>query len=490
MSFLTRISIACSLAGVAALTLVSNALAVDADVATPGIAKAVMKRATEYFTSRVAVHGGYVYYTSLDLSKRWGEGVASKDQIWVQAPGTPTVGIAFLAAYEATRDELYLNAARDAADALVYGQLQSGGWANSIDFDSKSPNTSLYRIGKGRGKNNSTLDDGITQEALRFLIQLDGVEQGQNGSVREAVKVGLVALLNAQYPNGGFPQVWSAPVKSQALILPAQYPDYDWRTENRVKEYWNLYTLNDGLAGTVTELLIEASKAYPTIPQCNQSLVDLGNFLLLAQMPEPQPAWAQQYDFQMRPAWARKFEPPAISAHESQDAIATLLRIHEVTGDEKYLKPIEPAIKYLQSSLLSDGQLARFYELKTNRPLYMDTKYQLTYDDNDLPKHYGWKVPSRLELLQQRYDQAKAGAKPMQQQTDMRSLSAKASAVIAALDAQGRWVNTATNERLTGQPKMRPGEAFLASQRFAESLTLLAQYVIAAETQAKAATKP
>jgi len=30
-----------------------------------------------------------------------------------------------------------------------------------------------------------------------------------------------------------------------------------------------------------------------------------GEFILLAQMPEPQPAWAQQYDVEMRPAWAR-----------------------------------------------------------------------------------------------------------------------------------------------------------------------------------------
>ena len=34
-----------------------------------------------------------------------------------------------------------------------------------------------------------------------------------------------------------------------------------------------------------------------------------GDFILAAQMPEPQPAWAQQYDAAMHPAWARKFEP-------------------------------------------------------------------------------------------------------------------------------------------------------------------------------------
>ena len=31
-----------------------------------------------------------------------------------------------------------------------------------------------------------------------------------------------------------------------------------------------------------------------------------GDFLILAQLPDPQPAWAQQYNAQMQPAWARK----------------------------------------------------------------------------------------------------------------------------------------------------------------------------------------
>jgi hypothetical protein len=42
-----------------------------------------------------------VNYVSEDLRHRQGEGVAGPSEIWVQPPGTPTVGLAFLAAYEA-----------------------------------------------------------------------------------------------------------------------------------------------------------------------------------------------------------------------------------------------------------------------------------------------------------------------------------------------------------------------------------------------------
>ncbi len=40
-------------------------------------------------------------------------------------------------------------------------------------------------------------------------------------------------------------------------MVKASFPDYDWRTVGRIKNYWDMYTLNDGLAGTVTATLID-----------------------------------------------------------------------------------------------------------------------------------------------------------------------------------------------------------------------------------------
>ena len=36
-------------------------------------------------------------------------------------------------------------------------------------------------------------------------------------------------------------------------------------------------------------------------------------------------------------------------------------------------------------------------------------KYSLTYDDSKLPKHYGWKIESRLDAIEQAYKAAIAG---------------------------------------------------------------------------------
>ena len=179
-------------------------------------------------------------------------------------------------------------------------------------------------------------------------------------------------------------------------MVKARYPDYDWKTEGRVKNYWDYYTLNDGLAGTVADTLIAAHQVYKD-EKYRAALEKLGDFLILAQMPDPQPGWCQQYNYEMVPIWARKFEPPAITGWESQDVMETLIKIARYTGEKKYLEPIPRALEYFKKCLLPDGRVARYYEFKTNRPLYMDAKYQLTYDDSAAPSHYGWKQAARFE---------------------------------------------------------------------------------------------
>lgn len=433
-----------------------------------------LRKAVAFYRSRVARHGGYVYYTSLDLRDRWGEGPAGPDQIWVQPPGTPSVGEAYLAAWEATGEAPFLEAAREAAGALVRGQLESGGWTNLIDFSpAGGRRAGKYRAGGGGSWNVSSLDDGQTPSALRFLIRTDRALKFRDPKIHEAALYGLDALLKAQFPNGGFPQVWTGPVPARPVV-PAGYPEYDWRTERRVKNYWDLYTLNDGIAGHVFRVLAEARAAYGE-ERFAAAIRRLGDFLVLAQMPDPQPAWAQQYTEEMRPAWARKFEPPALASRESQDVIETLIEMSRLLGEARYLAPVPRALEYLKGSLLPDGRLARFYELRTNRPLYMDAEYRLTYDDADAPEHYGWKVGSRIGELEKLLAQAREGRAPSP--APPKDAEREARRAVAALDAEGRWVSVYDGERLTGQPRFPRGFRYLDSAVFIRNVEALAAYL-------------
>jgi hypothetical protein len=460
---------------IAALAILALALAQEApEAAFREEARRALRKAVDFYRTRVARHGGYVYYTSLDLAERWGEGKAGPDQIWVQPPGTPTVGMAYLAAWEATKEKLFLDAAREAVGALVYGQLESGGWTNLIDFNpAGGGRVGKYRGGKGGNWNVSSLDDGQTPSALRFLIRMDRALEFRDGKIHEAVLYGLEALLKAQFPNGGFPQVWTGPVPARPVVA-AGYPDYDWKTERRVKNYWDLYTLNDGIAGHVFEVLAEARAAYGE-ERFAAAIRKLGDFLVLAQMPDPQPAWAQQYTEEMRPAWARKFEPPALASGESQDVIETLVRISLSLEERKYLDPVPRALEYLRKSLLPDGRLARFYELRTNRPLYMDAEYRLTYDDSAAPDHYGWKVGSRLGELEKLLAHAREGRVPSP--APRKDLEREARRAVAALDSEGRWVSTYEGDRLTGRQRFSRGFRYLDSAVFSRNVELLAAYL-------------
>jgi PelA/Pel-15E family pectate lyase len=460
----------------------ANADAHAAEVRLQDEVVGAMKRAASYYRFHVASHGGYVYYYTPDLQTRWGEGAATADQIWVQPPGTPTVGLAFLKAHEATADKFYLDSVTDAAMALIHGQLQSGAWTNCVDFNPRGERLARYRNGQGGGQNRnfSTLDDGISQAAIRLMMHADRAHGFRHQKVHDSAQIALDALLNAQFPNGGFPQGWDETASPRPPAVRANYPHYDWRTEGRIKNYWDLYTLNDQLAGTVAATLIDAHEIYQD-QKYKDALVRLGDFLILAQMPDPQPAWAQQYNYDMQPVWARAFEPPAITANESQDVLETLLTVYRQTGDQKYLEPIPRALAYLRRSLLADGRLARYYELESNKPLYMTREgkqYTLSYDDSELPAHYGWKTASRLDAIERAYNALKTGQDvPSKRSRTPKQLENQVRQILRELDDQGRWITTYRGEPLVGQPTFALNTQYLSSAVFSRNIELLSDYL-------------
>lgn len=450
-------------------------------------AAAGLHRAVEFFSQQVATEGGYLWRYSEDLAVREGEGKASATIAWVQPPGTPSVGIALLNAYQASGDALCLEAAKEAGYCLVRGQLRSGGWDYRIEFDSKRRAGYAYRVDPRSGnkpqKNTTTLDDDNTQAALRLLMRLDQALQFKDEKIHEAVEYGLSALLKAQYPNGAWPQRFQQPPDpAKHPVKKASYPATWSRTFPKI-DYTGYYTFNDGAISDLIEVMFEASRVYGD-QRYREAAERCGDFILLAQMPEPQPAWAQQYDGDMCPAWARKFEPPALTGGESQRLLRTLFQLYRETGDKKYLEPVPRAIAYLRRSLLSDGQLARFYELHTNRPLYFTKQYELTYRDDDLPTHYSFKVGQVLDGLEGEYrklltfDPKQLATHPSKRSSKpSKILTSRVERVLAALDDRGRWVEEG---RLKYQGPEDDTRRIIDCQTFIRNLGVLRDYLASA----------
>jgi PelA/Pel-15E family pectate lyase len=466
----------------ASISALSPARADDADLRDRA-AKA-LRQATAFFRTKVATEGGYLWRYSDDLARREGEGKASATQVWVQPPGTPAVGLAYLGAYQATGDPYYLEAARETAMALVRGQLRSGGWHYAIEFDPSLRKKVAYRIdgGNDKSRNVTTLDDNTTQTALRLLMRVDQALKFKDAKIHEAAEYALSSLLKAQYPNGAWPQGYDRfPDAAQFPVKKASFPE-SWPRAPQRKDYWTFYTLNDNVLADMVDVMLEASRVYGEA-KYRQAAEKAGGFLLLAQLPDPQPAWAQQYDPDMHPAWARRFEPPAVTGGESQGALRTLLRLYHDTGDKKYLEPVPRALDYLRKSRLPDGRLARFYELKTNKPLYFTKDYQLTDKDNDLPTHYAFKVPDGTEAIVREYErlkkldpaELKKPAAPRWPELTA-ALTAKVKEVIAALDDKGRWLS---NGRLRSQGGDDPTKRIIECQTFITNVGVLSQYLAA-----------
>jgi len=361
------------------------------------VEKAV-KKAASFARTSLSLAGGYATRWSRDLKEYRTSDTASPTVISIEDPGTPSIGLVMLRAYEVTGGKLYFQAAQEVKQALLWAQLASGGWDTVHDFAPVAARKRHYRrdldagdTDRGSRGAHSTLDDDKTQFALKFLLELAQLPESKDDApLHAALKFGMDALLAAQMPHGGWPQGFSGPADPTLPVKKPTLPQEWSRTWPEVN-YTGYVTLNDGNLFSIAKLLARAHELTKD-ERYLAALKKLGDFHLLAQCPEPQPGWAQQYNANMEPTWARKFEPPSVSGHESLWALETLHEIWLVTGDDKYKAPYESALAWLERSKLPGNMHARFYELNTNKPLYFvkDT-YELTYDDSNLPTHYGFK---------------------------------------------------------------------------------------------------
>ncbi len=368
-----------------------------------------LEKAFAYFQT-LAIEGGYVYFYTLDGKEKWGEGKTDDRTIEVQPPGTPAVGMSFLKAYRATKNKDFLMAAEDAANALIKGQNDLGGWDHKIYFD------------RPKGKTVS-FDDNQTQSAISFLMSLD--QETDRPELSDAIKKALDMMLKSQLENGGWPHL---------------YPNRG--------NYHDYATFNDQGINDCIRVMIEADSFYGN-PEFARSLRDVGRFMMISQLPPPQPGWAQQYNEFLQPAWARAFEPPSVCPAATLHNINSLIDLYLHTKRTELLEPIPDAIRWLKSSRLPNGKWGRFLELGTNRPLYydrgrirVDSLLQLSLERRT-GYAYETDINDAVNAAEQRFMQV-SGQAPKTPEHDkeavIKKLAEDARKIIESQDEQGRWI--------------------------------------------------
>lgn len=135
-----------------------------------------MRKSADFYRNSVSKEGGYHYYYAADLSYGRSEHADGLMQVEVQREATPIVALSYLEAWETTGDRKFLEYAQAAAHALVKGQLCSGGWDYTIEFDPAKRPEHQYRSDRNCGPEKrgvTNLDDNTTQGATRVMMRVD-----------------------------------------------------------------------------------------------------------------------------------------------------------------------------------------------------------------------------------------------------------------------------------------------------------------------------
>jgi PelA/Pel-15E family pectate lyase len=367
-----------------------------------------MRRATEYMVEHVADHGGYVWSYLPDLSRRWGEMEAEPGMIWVQAPGTATMGHLFLDAFNATGDHFYYDAAARAADALIAGQHRSGGWNYFIHSGGPAAARHWYEtVGRNGWRleefqhysDNATFDDAGTAETMQLLLRLYMVRH--EARFRPPLDRAIAFVLRSQYPNGGWPQ---------------RYP-----FDPRYPGYQRYITFNDDVAKENIRFLLMAGQALDR-PELLRAARRGMEIFLTTQGRGRQAGWGLQYDLRLNVAGARTYEPRAFVTHTSATNIEQLMDFYRLTGERRFLARIPEALDWLRSVRLPDAvgpqerRFPTFVEVGTNRPIYnhrrgsnvVNGHYYQDYDPARPIAHYSQFRAVDLERLRRDYDRLAA----------------------------------------------------------------------------------
>ncbi|MGI4718183.1 MAG: pectate lyase [Janthinobacterium lividum] len=288
------------------------------------------------------------------------------------------------------------------ADNILSFQTPAGGWGKNVDRAGPPRRPGEPWVPPEGGQRRAsrvqpwgyvgTLDNGATTTEMRFLARVQAQASGARAEAcRAAFLKGLRYLLDAQYPNGGFPQVY--PLQGG---------------------YHDAITLNDDAMAKAVELLMEVGQGrgdFAFVPaalvreagMAAQRAVEL---FLAAQRTSggKRTGWGQQHDaLTLELAGARNFEPAALASAESASVLLLLMRIPDPSPEVR--EAVQAGVAWLRAAALRDvawrasgsadgrrlvpapgaGEIwARYYDARTGKPVFGDRDRSIHDDVNEL----------------------------------------------------------------------------------------------------------
>jgi PelA/Pel-15E family pectate lyase len=286
--------------------------------------------------------------------------------------------------------------ARAIADSVIQYQAPDGGWPKNTDLGTPPPAT---RSNAG-DVFASTIDNNGTTLPMQFLALV--AHATGEARYRTPFLRGFDYLLAAQYPNGGWPQ-----------FFPLRQGYYSRITYNDNAMVNVLTVLRDAAAGRPPYAFVDESRRAKARAAVSRGI----DIILRTQLKQDGKltAWCSQYDEKtLAPAWARAYEPPSLSGSESVGIVRFLMAIEKPTPE--IVAAIEGAVAWFRAVAIpglrledftgADGRKdrrvvadptasplwARFYELGTNRPIFLgrDSVVRYAYSEIEHERRNGY----------------------------------------------------------------------------------------------------
>ena len=257
--------------------------------------------------------------------------------------GSAYVAAQFAYAYELLNDYRYLDIALKTADFYVRAQSKEGAWLY------------LYKVGAGE------ISCGSHKPEYKF---------------QDSCQSHPLYLLAYVYRLTGNKKYLKAMMKSGEYYLSAQNPDGSWSHHyDHIQKVGrtcrglpsggeiNDRAMNDAI--DVMTLMYHVTKDEKYLA----ALKKAAEFILKSQINNGKVCgWADQYDKDMKPTWARTFEPPSISREGTLYACEALVTLYRFSGDERFKTALLNTEKWFKKISIN-GKCFNNYDIETGRPI-------------------------------------------------------------------------------------------------------------------------
>jgi PelA/Pel-15E family pectate lyase len=271
------------------------------------------------------------------------------------------------------------------ADSIVQYQLSDGGWRKDMTVSTSGD------------WNKSTIDNDTTTSQIKVLAKT--YKQTNNSKYLTACQKGIDLLLNGQYSNGGWPQIFNDAGTYHAHIT---YND------NAMIHVMTLLTDVSKRSGDYT--FIDSTRASKSSTAISKGIQCIINTQITSNGVKA--AWCQQHDEStLKPTSARAYELPSNTASESVGIVNYLKSVsnpssavtNAINSAVAWMKKVQIlGIKVVDTGddrvVVSDPSAppiwARFYELNTDRPMFVDRDGSIHYQMSELSQErrtgYAW----------------------------------------------------------------------------------------------------